>query len=326
MKKYEKLGYRDIVMIETLLNQKMKKTEIAIKLSREKSTIYRCIKEYSDENGNFEADEVWEKILENRRNRKGHRKIMSDELLKKYVLEKIEINWTPEQIAGRWKAETGKTICHETIYQFIYEYYPHLVKLHFRRKGKKYQRKRKEKYQLTNRRMIDERPEPVESREKMGHWEGDTIVGKNHKQGIVTNVERKSGFLLAQKIPRRTAQNVADVTKEMFDKIPDELKITMTYDNGREFAWHKVIETENKMTVYFAHPYCSWERGTNENTNGLLRQYIPKGTDFNTVSDEDLAKYVDLINNRPRKRLGWKTPYEVFHNLDVKKVAVHSRI
>ena len=319
MKKYEKLGYRDIVMIEALLNQKMKKTEIAIRLSRNKSTIYRCINDYSDEDGVFEADRVWEKIRENRRNRKGHRKILSDELLKKYVLEKLEISWTPEQIAGRWRADTGGVICHETIYQFVYKYHPHLVKLHFRRKGKKYQHDRKAKYQLTDRRMIDDRPASVESHEIMGHWEGDTIVGKNHQQGIVTNVERKSGLLLAQKIPRRTAQNVADVTKEMFDKIPDELKISMTYDNGREFAWHKIIETENKMTVYFAHPYSSWERGTNENTNGLLRWYIPKGTDFNTVSHEDLAKYVDLINNRPRKRLGWKTPLEVFYNLNIKK-------
>ncbi len=323
MKKYEKLGYKDIVMLEIYLSQKMKKREIAIKLSRNKSTIYRCIKENSELDGNFDADKVWEKIKGNRRNRSGHRKILSDELLKKYILEKIEINWTPEQVSGRWKASTGKTVCHETIYQFIYKYHPHLVKLHFRRKGKKYQHDRKAKYQLNDRRMIDDRPTEVELREIMGHWEGDTIVGKNHKQGIVTNVERKSGLLLAQKIPRRTAKNVADVTKKIFDKIPDELKISMTYDNGKEFALHKIIETENKMTVYFAHPYSSWERGTNENTNGLLRQFIPKGTDFNAVSDQDIAKYVDLINNRPRKRLDWKTPNEVFYNL---KVAFHSRI
>ena len=319
MKKYEKLGYRDIVMIETLLNQKMKKTEIAIQLSRNKTTIYRCIKKYTNEDGVFEANEVWEKIRENRRNRAEYRKILSDEMLKKYVLEKIEVNWSPEQIAGRWNEKTGKVISHETIYEFVYENYPHLVKLHFRRKGKKYQRNRKEKYSLGERRMIDERPETIESREIIGHWEGDTIVGKNHKQGIVTNVERRSGYLLAKKVPRRTAENIADVTKDLFAEIPEELKVSITYDNGKEFAWHKVIETENKMTVYFAHPYCSWERGTNENTNGLLRQYIPKGTDLDTVSEEDLAKYVELINNRPRKRHGWKTPYEVFHNLEIPK-------
>jgi IS30 family transposase len=321
--KYEKLGYGDIVRIEFLLKEKMKQTEIAIQLSRNKSTISRCIRTYRDELGEFEAEVVWEKIKENRRNRKGHRKILEDELLKKYILEKIEINWTPEQVSGRWRAETGKVICHETIYKFVYDYHPHLVKLYFRRKGKKYQHDRKAKYQIKERRMIDERPTSVETREIMGHWEGDTIVGKNHKQGIITNVERKSGLLLAQKIPRRTAENVADVTKEMFDTIPDELKISMTYDNGREFAWHKVIETQNNMTVYFAHPYSSWERGSNENTNGLLRQFIPKKTDFNTVSVDDLDKYVDLINNRPRKRLGWKTPFEVFYNIPV---AFHSRI
>lgn len=321
--KYEKLDYGDIVRIEFLLKRKMKQTEIAIQLSRNKSTISRCIKDYTDSKGAFEAEVVWEKIKENRRNRKGHRKILEDALLKKYILEKIEIHWTPEQVSGRWRSETGKVICHETIYQFVYEHHPHLVKLYFRRKGKKYEHDRKAKYQLRDRRMIDERPPSVESRAIMGHWEGDTIVGKNHKQGIVTNVERKSGLLLAQKVPRRTAKNVADVTKEMFDTIPDELKISMTYDNGREFAWHKIIETENNMTVYFAHPYSSWERGSNENTNGLLRQFIPKKTDFNTVSKQDLDNYVDLINNRPRKRLKWKTPFEVFHNLIV---AFHSRI
>lgn len=319
MKKYKKLSYKDIVMIETLLNQNMKISEIAVQLSRDRTTIYRCINTYSDENGIFEGEKVWEEICEKRRNRSGYRKILSDEWLKKYILEKIEINWTPEQIAGRWRTKSRSVICHETIYQFVYENHPHLVKLHFRRKGKKYQRKRKEKYQICDRRMIDDRPESAELRKIIGHWEGDTIIGKNHKQGIVTNVERKSGFLLAKKIPKRTATNVADVTKELFDNIPDELKISITYDNGKEFAWHKIIETENKMKVYFAHPYCSWERGTNENTNGLLRQYIPKGTDFDTVSDEDLAKYVDLINNRPRKRLGWKTPFEVFHGLEIQK-------
>lgn len=292
----------------------MKETEIAIQLSRHKSTISRCVREYSEEDGTFVAESAWEKICERKSLGKSHPRILEDELLKKYIVEKIESYWTPEQIAGRWKEETGEPLCHETIYQYIYKYHPQLIRLYLRRKGKKYQHKRKEKYQIMDRRMIDERPKEVETREEKGHWEGDTIVRKEHRQGIVTNVERTSGLLLAKKVSRKTAPFVADITKEMFEEIPEELKISITYDNGREFAWHKVIEAETKMTVYFAHTYSPWERGTNENTNGLLRQFIPKGTDFDAVSEKDLQKYVDLINNRPRKRHHWKTPLEVFHN------------
>ena len=142
-----------------------------------------------------------------------------------------------------------------------------------------------------------------QKKERFGDFEGDTIVGKNHQQGIVTNVERKSGLLLAKKVRKKTAEEIADVTAEMF------------------FAWHKVIEVENKITVYFADPYSPWQRGSLENVNGLLRQFIPKGTDFDTVSAEDLQKYLDLINNRPRKRLGFKTPLEVFTEEKI-KVAV----
>jgi IS30 family transposase len=316
MKKYTQLGYGDIVKIEILLKMKMKQAEIAIRLRKNKSTISRCVKKYGDENG-FDAEKVWREIKENRRKKNSHPRIMEKSLLEKYVLEKIKTYWTPEQIAGRWRQKTEQPLSHETIYQYIYKNQPQMVKLYFRRKGKKYQRKRAEKYQIMDRRMIDERPSEVENREILGHWEGDTIVGKNHRQGIVTNVERKSGLLLAQKVPKRTAQNVADVTKEMFDQIPDKLKISMTYDNGKEFAWHKIIEAENGMTVYFAHAYAPWERGSNENTNGLLRQFIPKGTNFDDVSVEDLQKYVDLINNRPRKRLNWRTPFEVFHDIPI---------
>lgn len=174
--------------------------------------------------------------------------------------------------------------------------------------------------------MIDDRPKEVTEQKEVGHWEGDTIVGKNHQQGIVTNVERKSGFLMASKVTRKTAEEVYDVTVEDFEDLPPpELKISITYDNGREFAWHKMIEGTTKITVYFAHAYSPWERGSNENTNGLLRQFIPKGTDFNTVTAEMLDHYVHLLNNRPRKRLGFKTPYEVFQQ-ELQKVAVDSRI
>jgi IS30 family transposase len=144
--------------------------------------------------------------------------------------------------------------------------------------------------------MITERPEEVELRQDIGHWEGDTIIGKNHKGAITTNVERKSGKLIASKLPNKTAQAVLDATKDDFADLPARLCVSITYDNGKEFSKHEDIEKSTGMTVYFARAYASWQRATNENTNGLLRQFIPKGTDFNTVSEADLERYVNLIN------------------------------
>jgi IS30 family transposase len=203
----------------------------------------------------------------------------------------------------------------------MYTYHPELVKIYFRRKGKKYQHNRKDKYQIKDRRMIDERSTVVELRSIMGHWEGDTIVGKDHQGAIATNVERLCGLLMASKLESATAENTADVIIEDFREIPEEFRLSVTFDNGREFARHKKLENSVGITVYFAHAYSPWERGSNENTNGLLREYIPKGTDLSTVSQKDLDRYVSLINNRPRKRLGYKTPLEVWQE-QLARVAV----
>lgn len=325
MRKYKQITYKEMVQIETYLEEGWKVAEIALKMGRDKTTVYRCIEKNKNEKGKFEAEKAWEKVKERQMKGKSHPRILEGSLLEQFVLEKIEHYWSPEQIANVWKNKKLEAICHETIYQYVYKNKPDLIKVYFRRKGKKYQHKRKEKYQIPDRRMIDGRPQVVEERKRFGDWEGDTIIGKNHKQAILTNVERKSGYILAEKMKTKDAKLVADITKKLFKEIPEELRLTITYDNGREFAWHKIIEVENKMTVYFAHPYASWQRGTNENTNGLLRQFIPKGTDFNSVTDEDLKHYIDLLNNRPRKRLNFKTPLEVFSD-QVAKVALTDRI
>ena len=198
------------------------------------------------------------------------------------------------------------------MYQYVYKYKPELVKIYFRRRGKKYQKDRRSKHQTLNRRMITERPENVYLSQDICHWKVDTIIGKNHKGAITTNVERKSGKLISSKFPNKTAQAVLDATKDDFADLPAKLCVSITYDNGKEFSMHKDIEKSTGMAVYFARAYASWQRGTNENTNGLLRQFIPNGTDFNTVSEEDLERYVNLINNRPLKRLNWKSPNQVF--------------
>jgi len=310
MRTYRQITYEELIKIETYLEEGLKKAHIAIRLKRDKSTIGRIIAKSGKDH--FSAKLAWSTICEKKSNANSHPRVISDELLKDFILEKIETYWTPEQIAGRWRKDKGEVICHETIYQYIYRYHPEIVKLYFARKGKKYRKNREKKGVIDEMRMIEERPENVETREDVGHWEGDTICGpKGTVERILTNVERKSGYLLAEKTPSGHAETTADITRDLFEELPDELKISMTYDQGGEFAWHKVIETETRMIVYFCHKSSPWERGSNENTNGLLRRFIPKGTDLSTISKKDLQHYVELINNRPRKRLGFLTPAEV---------------
>lgn len=244
-------------------------------------------------------------------------RIVKWSVLEQYILFWIQHYFSPEQISWRWGLETGESLSKDTIYSYIYSTHPELIRKFFRRKWKRYQHKRKLKYQLDNRRMIDRRPKSIEQRSTLWHWEADTVVGKRKtstKKCILTNVERKSGFLIARVLPNAQASSVAEITVEAFSSLPKYKKKTMTFDNGREFAYHYDIERKLNMTTYFAHPYCSWERGTNENTNGLLRQFLPKGTDFQNLTEKELQTYVTLINNRPRKRLNYLTPHEVFHN------------
>jgi IS30 family transposase len=237
--------------------------------------------------------------------------------VEKYILEKIKQYYSPKQISWRWTLKTDERLSKDTIYSYIYNNYPELISKYFRRKWKKYQNKRKQKYQLDNRRMIDRRPKVIEKRTTLGHWESDTVVWKRKtrtKKCILTNVDRKSWLLIARILPNAQANSVVKATLKDFSNLPKYKRKTMTFDNWREFAYHYDIERELKITTYFAHPYCSWERWTNENTNWLLRQFLPKGSDFELLEEKELQKYVALINNRPRERLNFLTPNEVFNN------------
>jgi transposase, IS30 family len=309
MNQYKQLTYPDMIKIETYLEERVKPVDIAIKIGKHKTTIYRHLCQNSH-NGKYRAKQAWEKIKERQSRANSHPRILSDGLLEKYIVEKLETYWSPEQIAGKWKRDTGEALSHETIYKYIYEEKPQLVALYFRRKGKKYSRKRKNHSKVAGMRSIDDRPNEVNERKEFGHWEGDTITDRWQSQGIVTNVERKSGVLVASKVSRRTASEVYDVTEEDFSSVPAELRVSITYDRGSEFLCHKAIEATTKMTVYFAHAYSPWERATNENTNGLLRQFIPKTRPLKDVSEKELDEYVSLLNNRPRKRLNYQTPLE----------------
>ncbi|NCN03903.1 MAG: IS30 family transposase, partial [Candidatus Pacebacteria bacterium] len=234
-----------------------------------------------------------------------------------YVLKKLRSGWSPEQISGRLKLKKPDNpywnIHHETIYRFIYaeenkvktlwEYLPRKQK----KRKKKYGRK-SQKVRIPDRVSIHDRPSEIENRKIFGHWEGDSIESKAHRGGMHTEIERKTGFTMAAFIKTLEAEETASKASQMFRDLPPEAKKSTTLDNGKEFTKHKKIG----ISTYFADPYSSWQRGTNENTNGLIRRYLPKKTDFSKVTQSELDDIICEINNRPRKRLGFYTPKEMF--------------
>jgi IS30 family transposase len=227
--------------------------------------------------------------------------------------------WSPEQISGRLSVQGNQiSISTGTIYRYIHDNKVAGGVLYKKlRRGLKKKRKKygsaDNRGQIPDKRMIDQRPEYVNSRNTFGHWESDSMVGCNHKSYIATHVERKSRYLVAAKLASKSAADYNQASLKKLRQLPIRMFKTITVDNGKEFAEFKTMEKELQAKVYFAHPYSSWERGTNENTNGLIRQYFPKGTDFNLISQKEIDKVVDKLNNRPRKCLGYRTPAEVFH-------------
>ena len=229
-------------------------------------------------------------------------------------------DWSPEQISGRLKKEQRVCISHEWIYQYILkdkqaggELYRHLrcQKKHRKRYGT-YERRG----HLPNCHSIEERPAIVNDRKRLGDWEVDTIIGKRQKQAMVTLTERKSRLTLLGKVSRRTAQAVQNQIHKLLLPVVDKVH-TLTSDHGKEFAHHEQIAKALHLKFYFAHPYAAWERGTNENTNGLLRQYFPKKHDFQSISNKELGQAMLRLNFRPRKSLRFKTPFEVFYHSSV---------
>ena len=234
-----------------------------------------------------------------------------DEGTWQFVQDRLDEQWSPEQISHY------AAISHETIYQRVYSDKKQGGSLW---KNLRCQKQRKKRYGKTerrglipNRQSIEQRPTIVETRCRIGDWEADTIIGKNHKQAIVSMVERKTGLALIRKVERKTAEAVEQAIIRLLQPYRDQV-LTITSDNGKEFSRHEAISKQLDAEFYFAHPYASWERGTNENTNGLIRQYFPKSKDFTTVTHQDIEAAMEKLNNRPRKRLGFLTPSQVFFN------------
>lgn len=240
----------------------------------------------------------------------------NEELLS-FVITALDSRWSPEQISGRIRLENIlPNISHKAIYRFIKI---HKVKQDLdlvsclRRKGKKYKTQKTSTYNTTdNRRSIDERPEAVNALSRVGDLEGDTIVGKDQKDRLLTHVERVSGLVSIGLVLGYKAEIISQQTRSDVKRVFIGKCYTVTYDNGPEFScWHKT-ERELRTDIFFAHAYHSWERGRNENTNGLIRDFLPKGTDFKQLTQNDILIIESLLNSRPRKRLGWLTPSEYY--------------
>jgi transposase, IS30 family len=317
------MGYRHLNIEEREMILKMRENdktleEIAEKLGRSRSTISRELRRNVSSAYDYKAH-LAHRYYRNRRKNSKHPYKLKDEFLREHVDDKLNQEWAPEQISGRLKADgSNMSISTCAIYRYIHDDKAAGGVLYKKlRHGLKKKRKKyggaDNRGQIPNKRLIDQRPGYVDKRNTFGHWESDSMVGCNHKSYIATHVERKSRYLVAAKLDSKSATDYNKASLKKLRKLPIEMFKTITVDNGKEFAEFKAIEKELKAKVYFAHPYSSWERGTNENTNGLIRQYFPKGTDFNLISQKEIDKVVNKLNNRPRKCLGYRTPAEVFH-------------
>jgi IS30 family transposase len=323
MKKYHKITAPERDKIAWWLASGVTIREMARRLSRSPSSI-------SEELKRNQADGVYGSIKAHQaaeaRKRNSHQKYLLRHrpTLRGFVLEKLKLGWSPQQISGRLKKEITEGvrpkreyINHESIYQFLYDpeqqdqkLWAYLPRRH--RKRRRWLGRRSRSAKIPNRVSIRHRPAEIGNREEFGHWEGDTIVRDGHKSGIHTEVERISLLVFAYKVPKIRAKETSAVQLFLFSRLPKLARKSTTLDNGSEHYLHARLQEELGMRTYFADPYCSWQRGTNESTNGLLRRYFPKGTDFHLVSQEAVNEVVIRLNSTPRKVLGYQTPSEVF--------------
>jgi len=319
MKKTKHLTAYERDMIGFYLGSNESKRSIARKLGRGHSTIASEIKRNSI-NKRYLPIQAHEMYLDRKRiaNSLNPRK---EEKVWDFVVEKLKNNWAPELISGRlryilYPDDKSWWISTECIYDRIYSkryrsesLWKYLPRKHNRRKSKYRGRRRGSK--IPDRVSISQRGEEIDSKETFGHWEGDSVLGKGRKSGLHTEVERKSRYLEIRKISRVNSQKSINAQLDIFKSLPEVARKSDTLDNGVEFVKHAELHKIG-MKTYFAHPYCSWERGSNEWHNGLIRRYCPKGTDFNRVTNAKIQNIQDEINDRPRKILNYETPREVF--------------
>jgi len=336
MKNYKRLSSDEREEISRMLAQDYSLNDIAKKLDRYTSTISREILSGSCNKYTYRAGKAQRRAARNSSQRKKGNKILNNELrLKRYIYRKLRKKWSPAQIAKELKkdypTDMAMRIAPETIYAYLFvlprgSLKKELLACLRQNRKRRHQQSRgvKMERKLEDMLSIEERPKEVEDRIIPGHWEGDLIIGKNNRSALGTLVERTTRTTILVPVKSKRAEEVARAFAKEVKKLPQQMKLTLTYDQGREMAEHKLFTKLTGVRVYFAHPRSPWERGTNENTNGLIRQFFPKGTDFNKVSRYEVKKAQNLLNGRPRAALDFQKPYEVFSQLINQNCCVRS--
>ena len=308
---YTQLTREQRYQIYALIKAAHNQSQIALIVGCHKSTISRELRRNRGQHGYFPYQA---QLISRRRQRHSHAPRIPLETWQRIELL-LRQQWSPEQISGRLRLERQRTVSHERIYLYVYADKRRGGSLHRHLRSHKKQRKRYGGYirrgQIPNRIGIEQRPAIVDSKRRFGDWEADTIIGARHQGGILSFVERKSKLTRLHKLESKAATEVKDNSIALLAPLLDQVH-TITVDNGKEFVQHEEITAALQAPIYFTHPYAAWERGLNENTNGLIRQYFPKKYDFARITNADVQRVSELLNNRPRKTLGYRTPNEVF--------------
>lgn len=328
MSNYKRLSFEEREEISRLLEVGNSLRSIARVINRNVSTVSREVARFNKGVFEYRAISAQKRASKSARKRRfDKRKLLLNLPLQKIVREKLNLYWSPEQIAIFLKKNYQSTDMHisgDSIYTYIYilprgELREELTRCLRQQHKKRHKQGHSQAGQTSNLEdmlSIEERPVEVEDRSIPGHWEGDLIIGDGRKQtALGTMVERTTRTVILVPLKNKTAFEVRKEFAKEIKKLPKQMRLTMTYDQGREMAQHKLFTKETKMQVYFAHPKSPWERGTNENTNGLIRQFFPKGTDFTKVTRKEIKRVQDLLNGRPRKALDFRTPFEVMNEL-----------
>lgn len=326
---YKHLSQKERDEIYDLSQEGVQKIRIAEMLDRDPSTIGREIKRNatnidrkfnnSPKKKKYYLPDRAQGKYEDRRKKAKTVYPLKNPFIHTYVINHLKMGWSPEIISGKLKKDHGQQISHECIYQYIYSkhakdkgyrLWEYLIQ---RRKKRRKKQGRKAKRTLIPHRVdISERPEIVDGRTRVGDWEGDTIFGRGKGSALATFNERKSRIIRIRKLEHKTAKEMGKAGINVFKKIPQEFRLTLTLDNGSENTCHEKISKKIGLKTYFARPYHSWERGSNEKSNGLVRRYYPKKTNFDDITKEEIAMVEEAINNRPMKCLNWKTPNETY--------------
>ena len=330
MNKIKEFTFTEREELSRLLSQGQTITAVANLLNKHRSTVFREINRKGMNRYTYRAFKANQDAKRQKSQQGRKRKIDHNPELKQFIFDKLNLRWSPDQIARELKAvypdNESMHISHEAIYSYIYVLprgslkkellsYLRQQKKYKRRKGKNQPRNKEKRGQIPEMISIEERPEEVEDRIIPGHWEGDLIMGKWKRSALGTIVERTTRTVILVPLVNKDAESVRKAFAREMKKLPNQMKLSLTYDQGKEMSEHKLFTKDTKIKVYFAHPASPWERGTNENTNGLIRQFFPKGTEFDKVSRRKIKHVQDLLNGRPRRALNYRKPYEVFNEL-----------